>query len=84
MMRRNKYTKGNLRVCDAEAYRIEDGGTDGFGEEESQIRKDRLRNKVTVGRKKAWARMARIAKIGLRKENPQMRERGEGEMTDKR
>jgi len=29
MMRRNKYTKGNLR--DAEAYGIEGDGTDGFG-----------------------------------------------------
>jgi len=31
MMRRNKYTKGNLCVRDAEAYGIEDDGTDGFG-----------------------------------------------------
>jgi len=31
MMRRNKYTKGNLRVRDAEAYGIEGDGTDGFG-----------------------------------------------------
>lgn len=57
MMRRNKYTKGNLRVRNAEAYGIEDDGTDGFGEEESQILGDRLRNKVTDGRKKTWTCM---------------------------
>lgn len=48
MMRRNKYTKGNLRARETpEAYGIEDGRMDGFGEEESQILEDRLRNKVT-------------------------------------
>lgn len=57
MMRRNKYTKGNLRVRNAKAYGIEDDGTDGFGEEESQILGDRLRNKVTDGRKKTWTCM---------------------------
>lgn len=70
MMRRNKYTKGNLRVRDAEAYGIEDGGINGFGEEESQIPGDRLRNKVTDERRKTWTRMRGLQKSDSEKEIP--------------
>lgn len=54
MMRRHEVHEGKISdVRDAEALRdIEDDETDGFGEEESQILEDRLRNKVTDERER--------------------------------